>query len=212
MDSIPQKRCSRCKQEFPRTLEYFCSAKSRSDGLNCYCKPCSNIRAADWIALHPKQHEAKKATERARQAKKRESPDFNDKRRPKRNLKLENERRAIRRATEPAYRERENTKMRERRAAKGDYWRLKNRMYSAKRRTQMGTEHYTIKDVDTQYRSQKGLCWWCEKELNGIYHIDHRIPLSRGGSDKATNIVISCPLCNERKHDKLPHEWNGRLL
>lgn len=39
-DSIPQKRCSKCKQFFSATTEYFNRAKKASDGLRTECKVC----------------------------------------------------------------------------------------------------------------------------------------------------------------------------
>ena len=44
------------------------------------------------------------------------------------------------------------------------------------------------------------------------YHVDHVIPLSKGGSDGRENIVISCPSCNMSKKDKMPEVFAGRLL
>ena len=71
---------------------------------------------------------------------------------------------------------------------------------------------HTAADIELLYRSQKGRCWWCGKKINGKYHVDHRVPLARGGSNDPGNLVISCPACNQSKHAKLPQEWNGRLL
>lgn len=71
---------------------------------------------------------------------------------------------------------------------------------------------HTADDVRAQYESQRGLCWWCGKPVGKRFHIDHRIPLSRGGSDAPDNLCISCPSCNLSKNDKMPWEWNGRLL
>lgn len=73
-------------------------------------------------------------------------------------------------------------------------------------------EHFTRVDVATQYRSQKGKCWHCGKLVGQKYHIDHLIPLSRGGSNSARNIVISCPSCNVTRRNKLTMEWNGRIF
>jgi 5-methylcytosine-specific restriction endonuclease McrA len=38
--------------------------------------------------------------------------------------------------------------------------------------------------------------------------------LVRGGRNSPDNLVITCPVCNLKKRDKLPHEWieGGRLL
>lgn len=69
---------------------------------------------------------------------------------------------------------------------------------------------HNAQDIELQFRSQNGLCWWCEKSLSR-YHVDHVIPLSRGGSNDPQNLVISCPSCNDSKGAKLPQEWIGRL-
>lgn len=71
---------------------------------------------------------------------------------------------------------------------------------------------HTAEDIALQMKSQNGKCWWCGKQIKGKYHVDHRVPIARGGSNDPGNLVISCPTCNLRKHDKLPQEWNGRLL
>jgi 5-methylcytosine-specific restriction endonuclease McrA len=58
-------------------------------------------------------------------------------------------------------------------------------------------------------------CYWCNKMLNGKYHIDHYIPLSKGGLHKLDNLVISCAFCNLSKNNKDPLEFAhkiGRLL
>ena len=39
------KRCSRCRQEFPRSAEYF-HRKGRY--LHCTCKPCTNEVAREY--------------------------------------------------------------------------------------------------------------------------------------------------------------------
>lgn len=42
-------------------------------------------------------------------------------------------------------------------------------------------------------------------------HIDHAIPLSRGGSDAWHNLVPACESCNLRKHAKTPEEFLASL-
>lgn len=71
---------------------------------------------------------------------------------------------------------------------------------------------HTAADVRAQYKSQKGKCWYCGKKVGDKYHVDHRVPLSRGGSNAPDNLVVTCPRCNLSKNDRLPHEWCGRLL
>lgn len=81
-----------------------------------------------------------------------------------------------------------------------------------KQRKRIAPGHFTADDILLLYRSQKGMCWWCGKALNKKYHVDHRVPLAKGGTNWPENLCISCPKCNLSKHDKLPSEWNGRLL
>lgn len=83
--------------------------------------------------------------------------------------------------------------------------------YSARKARAVGS--HTKADVEILYKQSRGLCWWCGKRLiDKKYHIDHRVPLSRGGSDDVSNLCISCPDCNRKKANYLPYEKMGRLL
>ena len=47
------------------------------------------------------------------------------------------------------------------------------------------------------------------------YHIDHIMPLSKGGRHTISNLVVSCPTCNLQKNAKDPYQFaqeRGRLL
>jgi 5-methylcytosine-specific restriction endonuclease McrA len=54
---------------------------------------------------------------------------------------------------------------------------------------------------------QKKICYWCNKNCDSDYHIDHYVPLAKGGSHKIDNLVISCPTCNLTKNAKDPYEY-----
>lgn len=54
-----------------------------------------------------------------------------------------------------------------------------------------------------QYEVQRGKCHWCGIALGDDYHVDHVIPLVKGGSNGPENIVCSCPPCNLRKGAKI---------
>jgi len=52
------------------------------------------------------------------------------------------------------------------------------------------------------------LCYWCKTSLKNIgTHIDHYIPISKGGKHTISNLVISCKSCNLKKGAKLPSEF-----
>lgn len=52
-------------------------------------------------------------------------------------------------------------------------------------------------------------CAYCGS-IDGPFHFDHIFPLSRGGSDDANNITVSCAACNMAKGDKTLQEWMQR--
>lgn len=64
----------------------------------------------------------------------------------------------------------------------------------------------TDRDIRRQRDIQKGLCFWCGDRIQK-YHIDHVMPLSKGGSHSIGNIVISCPTCNIKKNNRLPIDF-----
>src|SRR3546814_5945792 len=64
----------------------------------------------------------------------------------------------------------------------------------AKRRAQAVSSggEFTAEDIDAMLAAQKKKCWYCGTKLTA-YHVDHRIPLARGGSNGPENLVIACP-------------------
>lgn len=49
-------------------------------------------------------------------------------------------------------------------------------------------------------------CVYCGREDLSL-HKDHKVPLSRGGTDDITNIVPACQNCNNRKGRRTAHEF-----
>jgi 5-methylcytosine-specific restriction endonuclease McrA len=74
---------------------------------------------------------------------------------------------------------------------------------------------HTPTQLMEQHARQRGKCYYCKKKVVwGEHHIDHIQPLSRGGSNDISNLVVTCPYCNLSKNDRLPSEWpqGNRLL
>lgn len=50
---------------------------------------------------------------------------------------------------------------------------------------------------------QENKCVYCKTDISLKFHVDHIIPLSKGGKHEKDNIQILCPSCNVRKSNKL---------
>lgn len=62
---------------------------------------------------------------------------------------------------------------------------------------------------------QKGKCVVCKVSIKDGFHIDHIIPIAKGGMNVDNNVQLLCPPCNMSKSDKHPVDFmqsNGFLL
>lgn len=84
-----------------------------------------------------------------------------------------------------------------------------------KRRTITKTGDVTTQQLQELYENSK-FCYWCNTNLkNKKIHLDHYIPLSKGGQHTLSNLVVSCPHCNHTKSNKDPYIFAnslGRLI
>lgn len=81
------------------------------------------------------------------------------------------------------------------------------------------TGKHTIKDVREILEKQRCMCASCFNKLKKTgknrYHVDHIMPLAKGGSNGRENIQILCPPCNLKKSAKDPYlfaQSMGRLF
>lgn len=216
-DSTPNRTCRKCGKEYPATKEYF---RTSSGILTRKCIPCDRARSRAYYRLHAQklrdyQNAYREANlELVRERKKEYYLKNADKLRTKaiyyRNRDIEKAR-AYDRKRGKERREKHNEYNRKWKKLNPEVSRKESRRRRALKHRAEGT--HTPKDIELLMRSQKGLCWWCGAPIHGKkYDVDHRIPLNRGGSNAPENLCITCPSCNRSKQDKLPQEWNGRLL
>lgn len=225
----PTKVCTKCGQEKPATREFFYGRPKRSDGLESSCKECDKAAArAHWHAhaddgharqrayreAHPEKQRAASARYRERHpeearahSRKCRAAHLDERRAYDREWQKRNpdKARAAGRRYDAAHPERRNAW----RQANPDHVRAANSRRRARKKAAEGC--YTRQDVAAQYLRQQGTCYWCGKKVGRDYHVDHVIPLARGGSNGPENLVISCGPCNTSKGAKLPHEWGDRL-
>lgn len=201
-----QKTCSVCAVAFPATLEFFNPSKNGKFGLIGKCRPCQRLAVTASKKAHPetvlRAYEKGKVGQFARARQKvLDDPNGIEKRR--------------------AYAAKRRSEQRDRITAYAAQWRLDNleRSRRYKRSSENGRRarkreaggEFTANDIDRMEVAQKGKCWWCQCKL-GKHHVDHRIPLAKGGRNDASNLVLACPPCNLRKAVKLPWEMDSPRL
>jgi 5-methylcytosine-specific restriction endonuclease McrA len=217
METPPAKVCRTCGKRYDDVAANF--HRHNSVGFHPDCKACRKIEAKRRHAGEREENRAACA-ERYRNNKERYSEQNRAWREANRERYLELNRNYYRRnrrvilgkmkAARDANPEADRERSRQ--------WRRKNpekaRALSAKhRRLRLDAPgSHTAEDVRWRYEIQKGCCYWCRKNVGDEYHVDHVIPISRGGSDGRENIVIACPTCNRSKHNKMPEEFAGVLL
>lgn len=186
------KVCTRCSVE--KSLDDFSPKKGYRLGRDAQCKPCINVyvRSVRHKYRTPESHAAD--MRRWRQ----ENPEAAralDKRKRENNPERVSE---LKRAS--------YEKKPEHYAATSAAWRLANpdrvESYHAKRR---GATHSERLDRLTVWERDGGICGICQEPADpDNWHLDHVIPLSRGGDHTFANTQVSHPRCNLKKGARLP--------
>jgi 5-methylcytosine-specific restriction endonuclease McrA len=58
------------------------------------------------------------------------------------------------------------------------------------------------------YEHQSHQCFYCKGDLDEIgWHLDHLVPVSKGGTNDPANIVLACRRCNNAKNDSTAQEY-----
>lgn len=225
------KTCPKCGETKPATTEFSHDKRAR-DGLQSKCKACNAAyrdanrkRSNEYFRAHyaANKERVDKRNRAYYAANKEQMTAYREANKERR--------RQQRRAYRETHKKQESEQQRiYREANKEKTARIWHTWYIANRERVIARAHvarhirrgrihnaegtHSAADIRAQYKRQKNLCYWCREQLIKPYHIDHVVPLSRGGSNWPENIVISCPACNLSKGNRLPHEWiaGGRLL
>lgn len=183
------KKCTKCGKEKPNTLEHFAKAYVKKDGtvsLRADCKKCKSKSTTAQQKTSPTriawlESDAGKESSRNRTRK---------------------------------YRATEKGKVTEKAYVNSDHGKMVSRLKSQKRRArikQNGWEQFSYEDLRMFWLGQNILddrCYYCLKSLPaGPEHIDHYIPVAKGGGHFKHNLRPSCACCNIAKNDKDPIEF-----
>jgi 5-methylcytosine-specific restriction endonuclease McrA len=238
-DSDNIKRCTKCGRQLPATREYFPVQTTGLYGLRSQCKACCvayskqrrtrhDVRERE--AAYDKRRMTDPVVRKMRKASaSRHYQEHRDKRRERYANDPEFKARDVERCREYRASDQGKAVTASYRSQNIDKRRSYAREYAAGRRqTEDGRislranaairrarklragGSFTSSDIEAIRTAQGNHCYLCGKTLKK-YHIDHFIPLSKGGTNDPGNLRLACPKCNQSKSDKHPFEL-GVLL
>jgi 5-methylcytosine-specific restriction endonuclease McrA len=73
---------------------------------------------------------------------------------------------------------------------------------------------HTVEEILALLDKQGGICVGpgCGADIMESWTVDHKIPLTREGSDDVGNLQLLCHPCNCSKNDRTMDEWRGRRI
>lgn len=182
----PTRKCTKCETE--KLLTEFHKNRSRKDGYASWCKKCNNVQNKKYYETN---------TQKVKEMKKKHYCENREEMVERgRKWKQENKEKVI--EGRKKYNQTEKRK-------------ALNKIYKHRRRARKknnGCEDFTQEQLLEHWR-QEGInpdkCYYCE---TGEYeHLDHYIPIAKGGPHFMSNLRPSCRACNLSKNDKMPEEW-----
>ena len=201
------KNCPKCHELKP--FESFGKNKAKKDGLQDHCSPCRKLFYAEYKAKDPEKMYLKGKAWRTAN---REYKAAADKKWAENNREKSREIKQRWKDNNPE-KVKEMSKNYclshvEERSQKNKQWRLdnpeKHRLKEHRRRARIRQNGvFLVSDKEIKNLLSKP-CFYCgEKSM----HIDHIVPLSRGGNHSIGNIVQACAHCNLSKNAKFITEW-----
>ena len=171
------KRCKYCEKDLP--IDRFYIDRQKKDGLRPRCKDCEKEYNID----KEKRREYEKNYWDSRREDKRKIV-----------LKSYNKNKEKHKTKRKEYLLTENGKSKQKKHWQDRYAKMKNAF----------VESVNVKDLFNKY---DGKCFYCGINLSfDNFHIDHYMPIAKGGMHEESNLRISCPHCNLSKGSKIPKE------
>lgn len=176
--TVGMKRCKDCSQVL--SLTDFPAKTNSKDGHRAVCAVCWRTYFKKWSAANPEKMKRYGRASKLRRA------DAD---------------RAYNAQWFQDNKERLNEQRREWRAQNRVRWNAYGNLRRARKTGAAGFA--TAEAIEARIAYYGRRCWMCGGPFE---HLDHVIPLSRGGTNWPANLRPACQSCNVRKHNKLPHE------
>ena len=197
------KKCTKCSEE--KSLEEF---YKRKDGLDSQCKACKKqyreanrekIAERDKRYREANREKIAERTKRHREANREKIAEYQKQYHQANREKIEEYKKQ--------YYEENREKFLERQKQYYEANRESYYVYSQKRRAlkRNAAGNATAADIQARFDYHGNRCYYCG--CDGKMQIEHRIPLSRGGTHHPANIVPACQSCNSSKGTRTEKEF-----
>lgn len=188
------KTCSKCKKD--KASDGFSPDKRASDGLMSQCRDCRNAYKNEYyhkVKNEPWFQQKLNANKKRKAAYDKEYSQRDYVKKNQAATRARNSKKRVQDAKEWAKNNPEK-----RRAISINY---KSKRRAVTRKGMSGG------DLAAWTKQQDKTCYWCKRRCDDAYHVDHMVPLSRGGAHESYNLAISCPPCNLKKSNKTPSQF-----
>lgn len=78
--------------------------------------------------------------------------------------------------------------------------------------SQQKRKKFSVKERMIIYRKTQGHCYLCGEFVDfDSFEIEHKVPLSKGGTNELSNVFCACHCCNTIKHDIYPKDFFEKI-
>jgi 5-methylcytosine-specific restriction endonuclease McrA len=196
------KKCSVCRE----TLDVDCFGidRRKKDGRNRTCKPCrSKQRKAATARLSESEYQERLHKQRETQRLWKQKAGVREVLRER----TREQKRRIR-STEEGRRKNAESVKRWRERNPEDWRALRTRAFSQRKAAKLSSQSTAVSTAEVRKILSRP-CVNCGEREN--LHLDHIIPLSRGGRHSIGNLQPLCQYCNLSKNNLLQIEWRRRM-
>lgn len=187
---MSEKCCHKCGLAFPATTEYFRKDASKKDGLTYFCRACMYKRDKE---NRPGSRNGTKHTWP------RGVP-----------MPREEKLKRMRKASRASYRKYKDQRLAQSAVYRKQHPEIYREAWRRHKAQKLAAQIEPSILINAALKRNKHVCYWCGCRLPITgWHVDHVVPLTRGGGHSASNVVKSCVRCNTSKSDKMPYEWTG---
>lgn len=212
------KKCPTCKET--KDISLFYKNKYRIDGLDSECKICKNKRTSNFRENNKdlikeidkksyyKNHDKKLLRRKKYDEKNKDIIKAKRKKYYEKNKVLISERNKIYHLKN---KEKRNLSCRKRYEKDSIEYILRARERKILKTT-TSDKTITVESLKLLIEKQKYRCIYCEKDLRETEkHLDHIIPISKGGIHSIKNVQWVCKDCNLSKKDEISERWKNNI-